>query len=259
MLESRYYRLYPTYREPSGSFSDSVSPHMDDPHLNRLIERVYTELLPRLRLESVTPHNPVVVHQLPAPWQLLGTGNYAAVVYHPDYPNLVVKIYAPGRPGFEEEVEVYHRLGSHPVFSECLYAKDGFLILKRLYGVTLFDCVHQGVPIPERVIRDIEQALNYARARGLRPHDVHGRNVMVKEGGGLVVDVSDFLHEDACNKWKNLKKAYYWLYRPLISPLRLRIPKWVLDGVRHGYRLFSTHKRAALAVGVSLLVVLVSL
>ncbi|MBP5974565.1 serine/threonine protein kinase [Brasilonema sp. CT11] len=209
---------------------------MDGAHMNRLIESVHQDLLPRFQIESVDPHDPVKVRHMPKPWQLLGAGNYAAVVYHPDYPEFVVKIYAPGRPGFSEEVEVYRRLGSHPAFSECLYANDGFLILKRLYGVTLYDCMQRGLQIPKQVILDIDQALDYARKRGLHPHDVHGRNVMMYKGRGLVVDISDFLHEEACSKWDDLKKGYYWLYRPFLSPLRIRIPYFVLDVVRRSYR-----------------------
>ena len=231
---------------------------MDESQLSRVIECIRTELLPKLRIESIDPHDPVKVHHLPNPWQLIGAGNYAVVVDHPDHPNLVVKIYAPDRPGFEEEVEVYRRLGSHPAFSECFYASDGFLVLKRLHGVTLYDCIHRGVPIPEQVIQDIDQALDYARGRRLYPHDVHGRNVMMHQGRGLVVDISDFLHDDTCNKWNNLKKAYYWLYRPLLSPLKLRVPYFALDGVRKSYRLFSKQKRLAVAVGVGVLGVLVT-
>ncbi len=204
--------------------------------MNRLIESVHQDLLPRFQIESVDPHDPVKVRHVPKPWQLLGAGNYAAVVYHPDYPEFVVKIYAPGRPGFSEEVEVYRRLGSHPAFSECLYANDGFLILKRLHGVTLYDCMQRGLRIPKQVIHDIDQALDYARKRGLHPHDVHGRNVMMYKGRGLVVDISDFLHEEACSKWDDLKKGYYWLYRPFLSPLGIRIPYFVLDVVRRSYR-----------------------
>ncbi len=206
--------------------------------MKRLIESIYQQLLPGLRFESLNPYNPVVVHQVPPPWQLLGTGNYAAVLYHPSYPDQVVKIYAPGRPGFAEELEVYRRLGSHPAFSECLYAGESFLILKRLTGVTLYDCMHRGLRIQEQVIKDIDSALDYARSRGLRPHDVHGRNVMMCAGRGLVVDVSDFLHEDDCSAWDDLKKAYYWLYLPFFSPLRLRMPYFVLDIVRKIYRRF---------------------
>ena len=204
--------------------------------MNRLIESVHQDLLPRFQIESVDPHDPVKVRHMPKPWQLLGAGNYAAVVYHPDYPDLVVKIYAPGRPGFSEEVKVYRRLGSHPAFSECLYANDCFLVLKRLHGVTLYDCMQRGLRIPKQVIHDIDQALDYARKRGLHPHDVHGRNVMMYKGRGLVVDISDFLHEEACSKWDDLKKGYYWVYRPFLSPLGIRIPYFVLDVVRRSYR-----------------------
>lgn len=211
-------------------------------HINRLIEIIHQELLPELIIESINPHDPVKVINVPKPWLLIGRGNYATVVYHPDYPEVVVKIYAPGRPGFEEELEVYRRLGSHPAFSECLYAKDGFLVLKRLHGVTLYDCIHLGLRIPKQVILDIDEALDYARRRGLHPHDVHGRNVMMHQGRGLVVDISDFLHEENCSKWNNLKKAYYWLYLPLFYPLNLRVPYFFLDIVRKTYRFLTSFK-----------------
>jgi hypothetical protein len=206
--------------------------------VERLASLVHWELLPTLRIESQSPHDPVVVHRVPAPWTVLGRGNYAAVLVHPSHPEWVVKVYAPGRAGFEAEREVYARLGEHPGYSECVYAEDGFLVLKRLQGVTLYDAVHRGIPIPERVIEDIDRALEYARGRGLHPHDVHGRNVMMHEGRGLVVDVSDFLKTEDCTKWEDLKRAYFRVYRPWFMRLRLRIPYFVLDLVRLGYRLF---------------------
>ncbi len=112
-----------------------------------------------------------------------------------------------------------------------------------MYGVTLYDAIHRGLRIPKQVIKDIDQALDYARMQGLYPHDVHGRNVMMHQGRGLVVDISDFLHQDKCAKWDNLKRAYYWLYRPILCPLRLRIPYFLLDIVRKSYRLFSKFKK----------------
>lgn len=215
---------------------------MDKSPPKQQLESIYQQLLPSLQIESVNPHNPIKVNYLPQPWELLGAGNYAVVVYHPDYPDSVVKIYAPGRPGYEEEVEVYRRLGSHRAFSECFYAKDDFLILKRLYGTTLYDCMHLGLPIPKQVIRDIDEALNYAQNQGLQPHDVHGRNVMMHEGRGLVVDISDFLHVETCSKWNDLKKAYYWFYLPVLYPLRLRVPKSALNIIRKSYRLGTSLK-----------------
>jgi hypothetical protein len=210
---------------------------MDELRLNPLISKVNRELRPQLRLESVDPHNPVAVHYCPPPWEKVGTGNYAAVFSHPDYPETVVKLYAPGRPGFEEEKEVYKRLGKHPAYSQCFYAEDNCLILKRLQGVTLYDSINRGLKIPKQVIKDIDAALDYAREQGLLPHDVHGRNVMMYQGRGYVVDVSDFLKLESCSAWENLKIAYYWLYRPILAPLNLRIPYLLLDGVRSSYRM----------------------
>ena len=206
--------------------------------LERLIESIHQELLPNLKMESPDPHNPVIVRQVLEPWRLLGTGNYAGVFYHADYDDRVVKVYASGRLGWEDEVEVYCRLGSHPAFSECFYAENNFLVLKRLYGVTLYDCMHRGLKIPQQVIEDIDRALEYARSRGLYPHDVHGRNVMMLNGRGLVVDVSDFLEQEPCLAWKDLKKAYYWLYLPLFSWHKLPVSYFVLDLVRITYRFF---------------------
>lgn len=212
------------------------APHAP-PALADLVARIEGELLPALHLESVDPRDPVVPRRVPAPWRLLGAGNYAAVLAHPAHPEHVVKVYAPGRPGLEAEAEVYARLGRHPAYSACAHVGTGYLVLERLHGVTLYDAVHRGLPIPERVIRDIDEALDHARARGLHPHDVHGRNVMMHEGRGLVVDVSDFLEREDCAKWRDLRRAYYRLYRPLLMPLRLRVPYAVLDLVRAGYRL----------------------
>lgn len=203
-----------------------------------LLESIRQILLPGVKIASLDPHNPVVVHYVPPPWQVLGTGNYAAVFYHPDFPDQVVKVYAPGRSGQQEEIQVYRRLGPHPAFSQLLYAGDEFLVLKRLHGITLYNAMHLGIPIPKQVIQDIDEALRYARQRGLFPHDVHGRNVMMQDGRGLVVDVSDFLHQETCSAWKDLKTAYYWLYRPFLSPLRVRVPYFMLDLVRLVYRLW---------------------
>jgi hypothetical protein len=210
---------------------------------NSLLESINQELLPHLQITSPNPHNPVVVEFVPAPWQTLGCGNYAAVFCHPNYAERVVKVYAPGRLGCAEETEVYRRLGSHPAFSKCFYSGKNFLVLKRLRGVTLYDCMHQGLKIPPQVIQDIDQALNYARERGLYPHDVHGRNVMMDQDRGLVVDISDFLHQEACSAWDDLKKAYYWVYLPILAPLGLRLPYALLDLVRAGYRVLRRLQR----------------
>jgi hypothetical protein len=193
-------------------------------------------LLPTLQVESRKHTERVEVVFAPEPWSVLGRGNYAAVLAHPDFGGWVVKVYAPGRPGIEEEREVYRRVGDHPAYSRCLFAGERYLVLRRLDGVTLYDAVLRGIPIPEQVIRDVDDALEYARRRGLFPHDVHGRNVMMKDGRGLMVDISDFLRRDPCSRWNDLKRGYYWIYRPLVLRLGLPVSGRMLDWVRRTHR-----------------------
>lgn len=220
--------------------ADNLAKHSEEDEANeerqRWIELVESELLPGLELASEQPHNPVIVQRYPKPWRLVGAGNYAGVFAHPSYPDRVVKVYAPGRGGLEEEAEVYRRLGRHPAFSECLHAGDVYLVLRRLSGVTLYNCVRRGIPIPRQVIEDIDDALAYAVRKGLHPHDVHGKNVMMKDGRGIVVDVSDFLNPEPCSMWNDLKKAYDILYIPLLR--RVPIPEFLLNAVRGGYRMW---------------------
>ncbi|WP_150274425.1 serine/threonine protein kinase [Paenibacillus tepidiphilus] len=210
--------------------------------MEKLVERVQDELLPNVTIESVDEREPVKVHRVPGSWRLLGAGNYAAVFCHPEYENYAVKIYAPGRPGLEQEREVYRCLGSHPAYAECYDAGSDFLILERLRGVTFYDCMKRGVLITEQAIRDIDDALDYARSRGLSPHDVHAKNVMLRDGRGVIVDVSDFLNREVCTMWEDYKKAYYRLYRPIASRWMFPVPRVFLEAVRKGYRLWSRRK-----------------
>lgn len=207
--------------------------------MKAFIER---DLLPGLELASVHPTEPIVVRKQPPQWIRLGAGNYAGVFTHPRLEDWVVKVYAPGREGFEAETEVYRRLGEHPAFASCkLSAEAGghrYLVLKRLRGKTLYQCMLDCTRIAPRVIADIDEALAYARSKGLYPHDVHGKNVMQHEGRGIVVDVSDFLKTEPCRMWDDLKNAYHRVYVPYLSKVPFPIPEWMMDGVRKGYRLF---------------------
>lgn len=206
--------------------------------MEEYIELVEKELLPKLKIESVDPFDPVVIHYIPSPWKIVGTGNYAGVVFHPSYPDIVVKIYASGRPGFPEEVQVYKQIGDHSAFSKCYHYGENYLILRRVEGVTLFECFHRGIPIPRHVIEDVDMALSYARSKGLHPHDIHGKNVVMHKGHGYVVDISDFYKESPCPKWDDLKKAYFKLYYPFFYRHPAKIPYFLLNGIRKGYRLY---------------------
>lgn len=202
-----------------------------------LMEAIRTQLLPQLRLRSVHPTEPIVVERLPAPWRVLGVGNYTAVVTHPAWDDVAVKVYAPGRDGIDEEIEVYQRLGVHPGFGQCLDHGENFLVLRRLRGLTFWQCALRGVEITESAVNDIDRALQYARARGLNPVDVHAKNVMIDHAGrGVVVDVSDFLRATECVRWDDLKRGYYAVYRPLRRVWKRPLPEALLNLIRRGYR-----------------------
>jgi hypothetical protein len=199
---------------------------------------ILEHFLREVKLESPSPDDPVIVHVTPEPWELVGTGNYAAVFGHPDYPEVVLKVYAPGRPGWEQEVEVYRKLGETRSFPVCYQTGENYLVLKRMRGIPLFDCVRYGIPIPPRVIEDVEEALAEARAKGLYPHDVHGKNVLMYQGRGFLIDVSDYYKNVPDTKWRDLRKAYYRIYLPFLKDRGWKIPLWVLNAVRKGYRYY---------------------
>jgi hypothetical protein len=207
-------------------------------HAEKFVDIIEEELLPYANIYSADPDDPIVVADIPDPWQVIGTGNFAAVLCHPDYKELVVKFYAPGRPGLKAEARAYRKIGRHQAYSECYYVGNNYLVLKRIYGQTLFDCFKNGIYIPEQVIKDIEKALKYARGLGLFPHDVHGKNVMVVNGRGVVVDISDFYKKVYCPMWRDLKKAYYKFYLPLFSRYCVKMPFFVLETLRKGYRVY---------------------
>jgi len=209
----------------------------------KIADSILESFLQEVKLESVSPEDPVVVYHLPKPWELVGTGNYAGVFAHPDYPEVVLKLYAPGRPGIEQEKQVYEKLGESKYFPICYQTGDNFLVLKRIRGHSLFDCVRYGIPIPPQAIEDVEAAMAEARAKGLHPHDVHGKNVMMYQGRGYLIDVSDYYKPQEDNKWRDLRKAYYRFYLPFMKERGWKVPLWVLDGVRKGYRLFRKWKR----------------
>ncbi|MCS4469685.1 hypothetical protein JTS96_19665 [Clostridium botulinum] len=148
---------------------------LDKNYIKKFINIIDNDFIPNLKMKSINPSDPIKVEFVPKPWILLGCGNYAGVFTHPDFDNLAIKIYASGRDGLREEIEVYKTIGEHPAYSKLLYSKNNYLILKRLKGITFYNSLIKGIKIPKHIIKDIDNALEYARERGLNPHDVHAK------------------------------------------------------------------------------------
>ncbi|QCJ42114.1 serine/threonine protein kinase [Bacillus sp. S3] len=207
------------------------------------IDLIEKELLPQIRLTIDSPFDPIIVNNRSKSWRTIGSGNYAGVFSHDSRPERVVKVYGRSPEDLKKEIEVYKRLGNHEAFSTLYGYGETYLVLKKLEGITLFDAVVRGVPIPESVIDDIDRGLEFARSVGLNPFDVHGKNVVMHDGRGYIVDVSDFYKEGHCRKWDDLKKAYYKIYRPYLYKYHPKIPFFIVDGVRKGYRIYRKLKK----------------
>ncbi len=211
--------------------------------INKYLKLIDDELLPFIQLESDSPFDPIIVKNVSNTWNTVGVGNYAAVFVHLSKPDWVVKVYGRNPDELKKEIDVYKKLGSHEAYSTLYGYGDQFLVLKRLEGITLFNALVTGIYIPETVIKDIDNALAYAKSVGLNPYDVHGKNVVMKNGRGYIVDISDFYKDGYCSKWDDLKKGYYNLYKPFIGKYHPPIPFSIVDGIRKGYRIYKKFKK----------------
>lgn len=200
-----------------------------------MIEEI-RDLVADVRVRSVNPRDPVHVKTHPESWRCIGVGNSAAVFQPKGYPDVAVKIYAPEFESVcEKEAGIYEQLGDNEYFPRYYGRGERFLAIEYKPGKNLYDCLLQGVEIPEQVIFDVDQAIAYAQERGLNPSDIHVKNVLVHNGRGYLVDVSDYRKSGDCDRWPDLKRAFYDYYQDLYRP-GLSIPSWVLETIRKWYK-----------------------
>jgi hypothetical protein len=191
------------------------------------------ELLKQVVLAAHSGNEPVTVKEIPPSLRVVGVGTDATVVWHPDRPKQVFKVYAEGRlEKKEREREVYRRLGESPRFCRCFGEGPNYLILSYEEGPTLYECLEQGIFIPEQVIADVEEARLHAREKGLNPRDIHLKNVILQNGRAKLVDLSEFLLPGDDHRWDHLVQAYHDFY-PLIQGRK--IPAWLLEWVKKSY------------------------
>lgn len=177
----------------------------------------------------------VTINRVPPVFKLIGRGTDAVVVQHPDLPDRVFKVFASERVQKKEiEYLVYQRLGNSPYFSRCLGQGENYLILSYEAGPTLYECIEQGIMIPEQVIHDVEEARSYARSVGLNPRDIHLKNVLLQNGRAKIIDVSEYLNQGNDGRWDHLVQGYRDFY-PLIQGKK--IPAWLIELVKKTYYL----------------------
>ncbi|WP_416143589.1 serine/threonine protein kinase [Planococcus koreensis] len=200
------------------------------------MEQQWQNAAKALELITVTenPDNePVTIEGAVDGFRCIGVGTDAAVFQSLSAPGYAFKIYAEGKKDkLEAEAEVYSRLGSSPYFSECYGATDRLLVLKFEEGLTLFDCLLQGVRVPEQVIKDVENARAYVREKGLNPRDIHLKNILLQDGRAKLLDVSEYIKPGNDFRWEHLYKAYREYYSLIDGK---PMPFWLLDTIRKWY------------------------
>ncbi|MBA4601488.1 serine/threonine protein kinase [Thermoactinomyces mirandus] len=180
------------------------------------------------------PNNQLVtIEKFPSELKLIGFGTDAVVVQHPDLPDKVFKIFADDRlHKIDQEFKVYQTLGNSPYFARCYGRGKNYLLLSYEQGPTLYECLREGIEIPEQAILDVEKGREEARQKGLNPRDIHLKNVILQQGHAKLLDVSEYLKPGNDKRWDYLKEGYYEYY-PLIRGRK--IPAWIMESVKMIY------------------------
>ncbi len=178
-------------------------------------------------------NNPVTINGESDDLQCIGIGTDAAVFVYEPMPTYAYKLYATqALPKKDAEIEVYRALVGSPYYPVFYGAGERYVVISHERGLTLYDCLLLGVPVPRQVIDDVEEARSFVREKDLNPRDIHLKNVLLQDGRAKVLDVSEYIHDGNDKRWEHLVWAYDNVY-PLIEGRKL--PLWVLDTVKNGY------------------------
>ncbi|MGG1632857.1 serine/threonine protein kinase [Rossellomorea sp. NRS-1567] len=189
---------------------------------------------------SSNPNNePVRIHGGDDSLRCIGVGTDAAVFQSIHAPEFAFKLYAEDKGSkITIEEKVYNAIGKSPFFSTCYAAYDKFLVLSYEEGPTLFDCLLQGIHIPEQVVQDVEDARQYVRDQGMNPRDIHLKNILLQNGRAKIIDVSEYVLPGNDFRWEHLKKAYEDHYHIIDGKA---VPFWLLETIRKWYNSWNKH------------------
>ncbi|WP_423410657.1 protein kinase family protein [Heyndrickxia sp. MSNUG] len=167
--------------------------------------------------------------------QLIGEGR-SAFAFRIRGTDLVLKVFFPP---FEriaaEEAEIYKELKGNPFFPAMHESGKNYLVMDYVQGTTLFNCLVKGIPIASEHIKEVDNALQLAREKGLNPSDIHLRNIIVTpEGDVRLIDVARFRQSKKCSQWDDLKIAFYKFYRHKRFPKK--VPQYAMNLVAFFYK-----------------------
>jgi hypothetical protein len=189
--------------------------------------------LSHIKVTSNPNNEPVTIKGGHDRLRCIGVGTDAAVFQHLDVPQYAFKLYAEEKaPKIKIEEKVYSMIGDSPFFSTCYAAYDTLLVLSYEEGITLFDCILQGIHIPPQVVSDVEEAREYVREKGLNPRDIHLKNILMQDGRAKIIDVSEYVLPGNDFRWEHLKRGYEEYYHLIEGKA---VPFWLVETVRKWY------------------------
>lgn len=191
------------------------------------------DVIKDIQVLSTKDNNPVIIKGFSKILKCIGVGTDAAVFHIEDDTQYVYKVFSKDRlDKMEMEKNVYKLLGESAFFPVYYGTGSNFLILSYEKGITLYDCLLKGIHIPRQVIMDVEEAREYAKSKGLNPRDIHLKNILLYEGRGKLLDVSEYLKEGNDLRWNYLKKGYEEYYHLIDGR---EVPLWLIKTVIKWY------------------------
>ncbi|MEK3990484.1 serine/threonine protein kinase [Robertmurraya sp. FSL R5-0851] len=194
---------------------------------------IVDKLLSHITISSNSNNQPVSIHGNVKELKCIGIGTDAAVFQYIHGPAYAYKLFADDKlEKVQMEAKVYEKLGTFPYFSTFYEAKDRYLVVSYESGITLYNCLQQGIHIPSQVIQEVDKARAYARKKGLNPRDIHLKNILLQGDNVKIIDVSEYLLPGDDGRWEHLKRGYEEYYRIIDGK---SIPTWLLETVRKSY------------------------
>ena len=160
--------------------------------------------LAKIKVFSNPNNEPVTISGDVDDLKCVGVGTDAAVFQSLSAPSYAFKLYAKDKVDkVKVEANVYQILGDSPFFSTCFASYDEYLVLSYEEGKNLFDCILQGIHIPEQVVKEVEEAREYVRNKGLNPRDFHLKNILLQNGRAKIIDVSEYTLTGNDFRWEH--------------------------------------------------------
>ncbi|MGM7702741.1 hypothetical protein ACSVDE_13515 [Pseudalkalibacillus sp. Hm43] len=173
--------------------------------------------------------------QKPEEYTLIGKGR-SAFVFRDERTNHAVKIFFTEYEHLaKQEADIYAKLSGSPFYPKVYEAGHNYIEMEYIQGYTFYECLEKGICISDEMIEKVDEALEFARSKGLNPSDIHLQNLILTYDGEVkVIDVVRFTQDKACRQWDDLKEAHQRVYQKKL--FMKRVPKFFIELVKFYYR-----------------------